>query len=137
MVDGRHHRRRVSTAVLSPVHARSTDRFWPRLDCTAVRGEYRLTYEPEPPTGLMFGFLNVAIGAALLWFGRSDDVVLEVLDERSADAFRFSDSGVAWRGELLTRPELDEVRTSFFVGFGSCSFREPMAEIGLEAVPHA
>jgi hypothetical protein len=101
----------------------------------AVRGEYRLTYEPEPPTGLMFGFLNVAIGAALLWFGRSDDVVLEVLDERSADAFTFSDSGVAWRGELLTRPELDEVRTSFFVGFGSCSFREPMAEIGLEAVP--
>jgi hypothetical protein len=103
----------------------------------AIRGDYRLTYEPEPPTGLMFGFLNVAIAAALLWFGRSDDVVLEVLDERSLAAFEFTDSGVAWRDERLTNRELDEVRTSFFAGFGSCSFREPMAEIGLEAVPRA
>jgi len=103
----------------------------------AIRGNYRLTYEPVPPTGLMFGFLNVAIAAALLWFGRSDDVVLEVLDERSMAAFEFTDSGLAWRDERLTKRELDEVRASFFAGFGSCSFREPMAEIGLEAVPRA
>lgn len=103
----------------------------------AVRGEYRLTYEPDPPTGTMFGFLNVAVAAALLWFGRSDEIVLQVLEERSAGAFVFTDSGAAWREERLTMRELDEVRASFFVGFGSCSYREPMAEIGLEAESRA
>lgn len=103
----------------------------------AVRGEYRLTYEPEPPTGVMFGFLNVAMGAALHWFGRGDDVVLQVLEERSPEAFEFSDAAASWRNERLSRREVDEVRAAFFVGFGSCSFLEPMAEIGLEAVPRA
>lgn len=103
----------------------------------AVRGVYRLTYEPAPPTGIMFGFLNVAMAAALHWLGRSDDVVLQVLGERSPEAFEFTDATASWRNERLTRRELDEVRAAFFAGFGSCSFREPMAELGLEAVPPA
>lgn len=103
----------------------------------AIRGEYRLTYEPVPPTGLMFGFLNIAMAAAFAWFGRSDAQVLDVLEERVADAFEFTDAGVVWRQEHLSAAQLDEVRSEFFVGFGSCSFREPMAELGLEAVPRA
>jgi hypothetical protein len=103
----------------------------------AVRGEYRLTYEPVPPTGEMFGFLNIAMAAALLWSGRSEDAVLRALEEHSADAFEFSEGGVDWRGEQLTRRELDEFRARFFTGFGSCSFSEPMAEVGLEPLPRA
>ena len=103
----------------------------------AVRGEYRLTYEPVPPTGVMFGFLNVALAAALLWFGRDDDIVLAALEERSPASIELTDAGVSWRNERLTIAQLDEVRSEFFVGFGSCSFREPMAEIGLEALPRA
>lgn len=103
----------------------------------AIRGEYRLTYDPAPPTGVMFGFVNIAIAAALLWFGRGDEVILAALEEQSADAFDFSDAGLSWRDERLTIEQLDEVRSAFFVGFGSCSFREPMAEIGLEAVPRS
>ncbi len=103
----------------------------------AVRGEYRLTYAPSPPNGLMFGFLNIAMTAALLWFGRDDEVLIDVLEERSVDAFEFTDGGATWRDERLTLMQLDEVRSEFFAGFGSCSFREPMAEIGLEALPRA
>ena len=103
----------------------------------AVRGEYRLTYEPSPPDGLMFGFLNVAMAAAFLWFGRDDAIVIDVLEERSIDAFGFTDDGASWRNERLTQTQLEEVRALFFAGFGSCSFREPMAEIGLEALPRA
>jgi hypothetical protein len=103
----------------------------------AIRGEYRLTYEPSPPMGLMFGFLNIAMGSALLWFGRGDDVVLDTLEERSSDAFEFTEAGVTWQQEHLTAEQLDDVRSEFFVGFGSCSFREPMADLGLEAVPRA
>ena len=103
----------------------------------AVRGEYHLTFEASPPTGLMFGFLNIAMAAAFLWFGRGDDVILDILEERSVNAFELTDGVATWRRERLTREQLDEVRAAFFVGFGSCSFREPMAEIGLEALPRA
>jgi hypothetical protein len=101
----------------------------------AVRGEYRLTYEPTPPMGEMFGFLNVAMAAALLWHGRNATTVLQVLEERSIEAFEFGDDGIAWRDEKLTPPEVEEARTHFFAGFGSCSFREPMADLGLEVGP--
>jgi hypothetical protein len=101
----------------------------------AVRGEYRLTYEPVPPTGTMFGFLNIAVAAAFLWFGQGDVTVLAVLEERAPEAFEFSDDGVSWRDVRLSRRELDDARAAFFVGFGSCSFSEPMAEVGLQALP--
>jgi hypothetical protein len=103
----------------------------------AVRGEYRLTYEPAPPTGEMFGFLNVGVAAALTWFDRGEHLALTALEERSPDAFEFSEAGLAWRDEHLTTQQLDEVRAEFFVGFGSCSFREPMAELGFEALPRS
>jgi hypothetical protein len=85
----------------------------------------------------MFGFLNIAVAAALVWFGRDDDIVIAALEERSFEAFDFSEAGVMWRREHLTIGQLDEVRSEFFAGFGSCSFREPLAELGLEAVPRS
>jgi hypothetical protein len=103
----------------------------------AVRGEYPLTYDPSPPTGVMFGFLNVAVAAAMLWFERDEETVVAALEETSSAAFDLSDAGAAWRDERLTVEQLSEVRSAFFIGFGSCSFREPMAEVGLEALPRA
>jgi hypothetical protein len=95
----------------------------------AVRGEYRLTYETSSPMGEMFGFLNVAVASALLWHGRKSSTALQALEERAMSAFEFSDHGLVWRDEKLSRAELEEVRARFFAGFGCCSFREPMAEI--------
>ena len=103
----------------------------------AVRGEYRLTYDPTPPMGVMFGFLNIALTAALLWFGREEPTLLAALEEQDPAAIEFTDAGVSWRDERLTSNQLDEVRSEFFVGFGSCSFREPIAELGLEPEPRA
>ena len=102
-----------------------------------MRGEYRLTYEPLPPTGEMFGFLNVAVAAAFLWHGRDDEIVQRVLEERRKERFEFADRELRWRNEHLSVEELADARARFFAGFGSCSFREPMAEIGLEAVSHS
>lgn len=103
----------------------------------AVRGEYRLTYEPAPPHGEMFGYLNIALAAALVWLEREDRVVLDALEERSLAAFTFTDDGLAWNGQQLTLEQLEDVRSSFFVGFGSCSFREPMAELGADSMAAA
>ena len=100
----------------------------------AVRGEYRLTYDASPPMGEMFGFLNIAIAAALLLSGRPDSVVLGALNERAKDAFEFTNDGALWRNNWLASAELDAAHGEFFTGFGSCSFREPMADIGLGTV---
>ena len=102
----------------------------------AVRGEYRLTYEPSPPMGEMFGFLNIAMAAALLLSGRPDAVVVAALNERSPEAFEFTNDGAMWRNNWLATAELEAAHNEFFVGFGSCSFREPMAELGLGTVRH-
>ena len=61
---------------------------------------------------------------------------VEVLKESSVDAFVFTDEGLNWRGSR-----------DFFVGFGSCSFTEPVDELarlgvrtleaGSLAQPHA
>lgn len=102
----------------------------------AVRGEYRLTYEPSAPVGEMFGFLNVAMAAALLLSGRPDAVVLGALTERDPEAFEFTNDGAMWRNIWLASAELDAAHNEFFTGFGSCSFREPMADIGLGTVRH-
>lgn len=102
----------------------------------AVRGEYRLTYEPSPPWGEMFGFLNISVAAALLLAGRSDDVVLGALTERAPDAFEFTNDGAMWRNNWLTSAELESAHNEFFMGFGSCSFREPMEELGLGTARH-
>lgn len=97
----------------------------------AVRGDYRLTYEADSGRGLMFGFLNVALAAAFTWKGASADVIVGVLDEREQGAFAFDDDGVSWLGERLTTDDLERTRRYFFAGFGACSFREPMTELGL------
>lgn len=101
----------------------------------AVRGRYALTYEPGSDTGLMYGFLNVAVAAALVWRGLDDATVLAALDERSADAFAFSEQGLDWRGVHLSTADLNAVRTNFLAGLGSCSFREPLTELGLLPEP--
>jgi hypothetical protein len=100
----------------------------------AVRGEYRLTYQASSPMGEMFGFLNISIAAALLLSGRPDSVVLGALNERAPEAFEFNNDGALWRNNWLTAAELEAAHNEFFTGFGSCSFREPMADIGLGTV---
>ncbi|MGZ3332067.1 MAG: hypothetical protein ACXU9O_08270, partial [Gemmatimonadaceae bacterium] len=47
----------------------------------AVRGEYRLTYEPGSPKAMMYGYLNLFVAAALLYTGESEDTALAALED--------------------------------------------------------
>lgn len=96
-----------------------------------VRGEYALTYEPASARATMFGFLNVFFAAALAHRGTPADVLVRVLEERSASAFEMSQAGddLCWRGFCLTAEDLRETRTQALASFGSCSFREPITEL--------
>ncbi len=96
-----------------------------------VRGEYPLTYQPGSARATMFGFLNVFFAAGLAYRGTPVDVLVRVLEERSASAFETSETGddLCWRGLCLTADDLRDARAQALASFGSCSFREPIAEL--------
>lgn len=96
----------------------------------ALRGEYALTYEPGAARGTMFGFVNVLVAAALLRAGHPAAAVGPVLEERDAGAFAFGEDGVAWRGLVADLAAVVAARDGTLVGFGSCAFDEPVAEVG-------
>ena len=94
-----------------------------------LRGSYRLTYAENAPTGVMFGFLNLMLAAALLWRGNAPAEAKLALLEEDPKAFRLGTGSLVWRGLELNLSELAALRTRFFHGFGSCSFREPLDEL--------
>ena len=52
-----------------------------------LRAEYRLTYDADSPTGVMYGYLNVFVASALMTQGLSDADAVCVLEERDPRAF--------------------------------------------------
>jgi len=94
-----------------------------------IRGEYRLTYEPGGPSGMMYGFLNVFLAAALLYGGESEATAVAALEESDASAFQFSDDAIQWRGKRIAAEQILAARSEFAISFGSCSFREPVDEL--------
>jgi hypothetical protein len=94
-----------------------------------LRAEYRLTYEPGAPTGLMFGFLNLFIAAALLRAGLNLKEAEQVLEESNPSAFQIEENVIGWREHRLSLSDLKELRQQVIISFGSCSFTEPMDEL--------
>ena len=94
-----------------------------------VRGEYHLTYEPDGPKAMMYGFLNVFIAATLLYTGESEDTALAVLEESDSSAFKFADDAIQWREKRVGAEQILASRSEFAISFGSCSFREPVEEL--------
>lgn len=91
-----------------------------------LRAEYPLTYAPDAPRGTMYGYLNVFLAAAWLGAGLPDDAALALLEERDASAIRWDGDAVRWRDRVLSGAELARSRDQVAMGFGSCSFREPL-----------
>ncbi|MBA3259618.1 MAG: hypothetical protein H0T68_09155 [Gemmatimonadales bacterium] len=94
-----------------------------------LRASYRLSYEPDSATGVMYGFLNLFLAAAWLRAGMSDADAERLLEERSADSLRVSDGGIEWRGHRLDADALRLARADRILSFGSCSFTEPVSEL--------
>jgi hypothetical protein len=92
------------------------------------RADYRLTYAADAPLGPMFGFLNVLLAVAALAAGLAESDAVAILDERDPEAAQFGRDGVRWRGHLMDMDALDRARDSM-TAFGSCSFREPVADL--------
>jgi hypothetical protein len=94
-----------------------------------IRSVHRLTYQPESPSGLMHGFLNLLLAAGFVKAGMETRLAMELLEEQSAAAMRFNSEGVEWREHRLRWPEVAEARQDFSISFGSCSFTEPVDDL--------
>jgi hypothetical protein len=94
----------------------------------AVRAEHALTYAADAPRATMHGFVNFFVAAMLAL--RGDEQKVEAcLGEIDGSAFAASEEFVAWRGEKFELGEIERMRASFVMSFGSCSFEEPIADL--------
>lgn len=93
-------------------------------------GNHRVTYEPNSPSTMMHGFLNVAVLAALLYWQKITlQQAVEVLQNSNSNNFQFIADAITWRDYHLNIAEIEQVRQDFFYSFGSCSFQEPVDDL--------
>lgn len=96
----------------------------------ALRAEHPVSAEPSAPVVLMHGFLNLLLASS---FARSEglsvDEIRDILEQRSLEAFGFAGDSITWKGRCLNASDLAEIRRSFVVGYGSCSFEQPIEDL--------
>ncbi|MBO0857755.1 MAG: hypothetical protein J2P21_04725 [Chloracidobacterium sp.] len=94
-----------------------------------LRSVNRMTYAPDSASTMMHGFLNVFLAAAFAQNGMEADRLVELLEEKSYEAFQFDSGGVMWRDEMIVRGQLRNSRKLLAIAFGSCSFEEPIEDL--------
>ena len=95
----------------------------------AARGVRRLTYQAQSPQATMHGFINVLLAAGLIFHGGSREAAVKTLLEEDSGMFRLEENAIAWHDHRLTTEQILEVRGQFAIGFGSCSFTEPVEDL--------
>jgi len=93
-----------------------------------IRAEQALTYDEDPPRAMLHGFLNVFVCAVLRRKVRDFEATRRVL-EATADAFDFGDTVLRYDDVEVEGAAIAHAREAFAVGFGSCSFEEPIADL--------
>lgn len=95
-----------------------------------LRNEYRLTYEADPPRGIMHGFLNVFV-ASMVAFDKhvANEVIEEILSDTSPASFKFEENLLRWRDYEVESSRIRQLRETGILSFGSCSFLEPTEEL--------
>ena len=80
--------------------------------------------------GIVHGFLNL-LGAAVLAHaeGAGPRDLVPVLLEQDAEAFEVTDEAFTVRGHALGAGAVAAAREALFVGYGSCSFSEPVEDL--------
>lgn len=95
-----------------------------------VRAEHPLTDADDAPRAVMHGFLNVFLGASLARSLRLDaDTLSVILDETDPHAFTLTEAQAGWRDHLIDNTQFARSRESFCLGYGSCSYTEPLEDL--------
>jgi hypothetical protein len=95
----------------------------------AVRGVQPLTYQVGSPTATTYGFLNVFLAATLAYHGSNEKELVETLTEQDPKAFQLDEDLITWHDHRMSTDQIERVRAEFAIGFGSCSFTEPIDDL--------
>jgi len=93
----------------------------------AVRGVRELT--PGGVRVKMHGFVNLFLAGALAFYGADETTLVNTLSEEDAAAFTLDDDVIRWHDNVLITDQIEQVRSEFAIGFGSCSFEEPIEDL--------
>jgi len=78
----------------------------------------------------MYGFFNIfTAGLAAHIYQPSTDDLINILEERNPASFQFSNSALSWKDYHVTIREIEQIRGSGLISFGSCSFEEPLEDL--------
>lgn len=94
-----------------------------------VRSVHPFTYDAGSARGTMHGFLNVFLAAALIQEGLPASEAERLLLEERPQAFVLDGDGLGWEGHRIGAETLARARQGFALGFGSCSFEEPVHDL--------
>lgn len=96
----------------------------------ATAGLHHPVRHLNAPSGfMMHGFLNILAAAVFAQTEASEDVVEAVIAEEDPAAFVFDAEGFSWRELRASIEQIGQARDRAFVAYGSCSFREPVADL--------
>jgi len=80
--------------------------------------------------GIMHGFLNLLAAAVLAHAeGAGEQELVSVLREEDAAAFGLTETEFAVHGRAMGPAAIAAAREELFVGYGSCSFSEPVEDL--------
>lgn len=97
-----------------------------------LRAEYPLTYAVDSPCATMHGFLNLFTAAVAAWRrGGKPEQLAGLLTTSSPREFRFGADSLVVGAHHFSLEDLAATRNQFAIGFGSCSFSEPVEDLRL------
>ena len=95
-----------------------------------LRNAYPLTYEPDSPSGMMHGFVNLLVAAAVVRSGAGgEDAAVRALQTRDAPTFAVHPDAIQWDGWTFDAATCEDTRAHLLRSVGSCSFEEPVREL--------
>lgn len=94
-----------------------------------VRSLRKLTSHPDSEAVVMHGFLNVLVAAALLRAGEERQKISRILEDQNAQSFYFEEGRAGWKDDELDIEQILDARKNLALGFGSCSFDEPISDL--------
>jgi hypothetical protein len=78
---------------------------------------------------VMHGFLNLLVATALAHGGAPHDHIVAALEDTDEEAFTPDGDGLRWRDVRIAGERAAALRARQFLGFGSCSLDEPLADL--------
>lgn len=99
------------------------------VKCTAGL-HHPVRHFDESLQATMHGFFNVFGGAMLAHaHNLSDEELEEILREEDPERFVFSDEAFSWNGLSVSAHEMEQLRATALISYGSCSFDEPREDL--------